>query len=270
MKRTTAFSCILLTVLMSIIVLSGCKDEENKPAPEIPPVSTLSMDFSGFPDTDTLSQRDMETYHNWWWAATNVFVWNTFVTIGMAIPVASFMEAFNHEAIYDPDSDNWTWSYNFTAGGIVHLASLHASIVTDSVLWQMYISRQNSYTDFLWYYGKSSLLATGGYWIMYKNAFDPQPLLNITWHRNPALGTEDIKYTNISPGDAENGGYISYAVTTDTPYDAFYDIFNKGKDNLTSIEWKRPDLEGRITDPMHFGDMEWHCWNQLHQDILCE
>ena len=63
------------------------------------------------------------------------------------------------------------------------------------------------------------------------------PLLGILWHRNPEEATADIRYTNIVPGGAENGGYIYYGIRDNLPLDAFYDIYNKSQDNLITIQW---------------------------------
>ena len=77
----------------------------------------------------------------------------------------------------------------------------------------------------------------------------------------------DIKYTNIEPGGAENGGYIFYGKTTDTTYDAYYHIYNKGQDNLTEIEWNLTSKAGRIKDEKHYSDTDWHYWDENLDDI---
>jgi hypothetical protein len=58
-------------------------------------------------------------------------------------------------------------------------------------------------------------------------------------------------------------------VTASTPYDAFYDIYNAGRDNHTNIEWNLDEKYGRVKDPFHFGDEDWHCWNNLLDDAPC-
>jgi hypothetical protein len=272
MKKSTFYlfsSIFVLFTIVSLAVLQGCNDKDE-PAPQLPPESTFIIDFSDFQDADTTTNRDTETYKNWWWAATNGVVWNTFIAVNMVVPVAAFREAFNHEAIYDPDTESWTWSYNFWVGTAAYLASLHASLMEDGVKWEMFISKDGSFSNFLWYSGVSSLEVTEGTWILYHNPQDPIELVEITWHRNPDNGTGDIKYLNIVPGGAENGGYIYYGLTTDTPYNAFYNIYNKGQDNLTGIQWNRTTKEGRVNDPDHFGDSLWHCWDQQLQDTDCQ
>ncbi len=271
-KRTITLSLFIILMSVAIgVLIHGCKKEkEENPAPAIPPASTFVMDFSDFPNTDTTGMvRDVESYKNWWWAATNVGVWNVIITVGLAVPVAAFTESFAHQAVYDPDSTAWVWSYNFVVGGVIHKADLYGSLVADSVYWRMYITKANNFSNFLWYYGKADLLNSGGYWILNKDPLNPHELLNITWHRDPTAGTSDIQYTNIEEGNPENGGYIYYGITNASPYDAFYNIYNKGQDNLTNILWNRTTKDGQVKDPQHFGDGEWHCWDQNRMDIIC-
>jgi hypothetical protein len=270
-------SVTVVVLLFSLFV--GCGDDSGtgaKPTPpEIPPVSSFVMDFSEFTTSQEYqpsgSDRvgDHMSMHNWSWAATNVLVWNTLITVGLAVPVAAFIESFNHEPTRQPDG-TWVWDYNFTVNQVVHLAELHGRVVEEEVQWEMYISKEGEYTDFLWYWGASDLGATEGTWTLFDNPTDPTPLVGIGWHRDPGSGTGDIKYSNVVPEGQENGGYIFYGTTDGDPYDAFYDIYNKGLDNHTEIEWNRTSKAGRVMDANHFGDSDWRCWDSDHQDVSCQ
>ena len=258
------FIIILLTFL---VATTGCK-KNSEPAPDLPPQSSFVMDFSDFsnPD-DTLVAREVNTYQNWGYSYANVVIWQAFITVGLAVPVASFLESFNHEAVYHPDQNNWTWSYNVTVNLAVYEAELTGYMEADSVVWEMRITKGADYTDFLWYYGKSSFGGTGGYWILQENPANANPLLRIDWHHY-TNGTADISYTNIKPGGPENGGYIYYG-TEIADLDRFYNIYNKGQDNLTEIEWSSANKNGHVMDPNHYGDNEWHCWDGLFMDVEC-
>ena len=269
-------SVTVFVLLFSLFV--GCGDDGNTSAkptpPEIPPVSSFVMDFSDFIASQEYQPsgsdraRDQMSVDNWSWAATNVLIWNTLITVGLAVPVAAFIESFHHEATRQPDG-TWVWDYNFIANHVVHLAELHGRLVDEEVQWEMYISKEGEYTDFLWYSGASDLGATEGTWTLFATPADPAPLVGIEWNRDPGNGTADIKYTNIVPEGPENGGYIFYGTTGGDPYDAFYDIYNKGLDNHTGIQWNRTTKAGRVADPNHFGDSDWRCWTPDHQDASC-
>ena len=262
MRKSNFIKAGVLLFAMSLIVFSSCKKKE--PAPDIPSTSSMVMDFSQFSSSDdTTATRDTSTYHNWGYSFANVAVWNTIITVGLALPVAAYRESFNHEAEYDSHAKTWTWSYSF---GLGHQAQLVSYFKGDTVVWEMTID------DFQWYYGHSHVDKSGGYWILNESKTQQRQLLRIDWHQN-SDGTFNISYTNVAPATSsygdENGGYISYGVTTGE-FDRFYHIYNKGEDNLTEIEWQKADRHGHVKDPKEFGDSDWHCWNTNLADITCQ
>jgi hypothetical protein len=261
---------LLITVTAGMLILSGCKkDEEVKTAPALPPQAGFVMNFSDFSTAnDTLkSALEADTYSNWGYAYFNVAAWNTVLTVGLAVPVASFVEAFNHEAVYHPNDNNWTWSYNFSVGFTSYEAVLTGAVVGDSANWEMRITKAGAYSNFLWYHGKSAIDQTGGYWILIESPESPNDLLRIDWKKY-ADTTADIKYTNIKPGSPENGGYIYYGTSLES-FDRFYSIYNKGLNNLSQIEWSSTLNNGRVKDPHHFSDNAWHCWDYNLLDVTC-
>ncbi len=279
-ENTKVFSLVIVLSAFSLLFLVCSKDtsEPEEEPPAIPPTSAFIMDFTDFTSQDTtgsaffknLSANEVLSYRNWGWAATNVFIWNTLLTVGLAVPVASYVEAFNHEAVKQPDGKKWLWSYNFTVLGIMHTAELYGYINGDRVKWEMYISKHEFYSRFLWYYGYANLQLTQGKWTLNNNPNKPDSLLSIVWERNPDNSTAQIKYTNVLPEGPENGGYIHYGITTNTPYNAFYDVYNKGLNNHTNIEWNRATKEGRVSDLHHFQDTDWHCWGPNLEDVDCQ
>jgi len=132
----------------------------------------------------------------------------------------------------------------------------------------MYITRSGMYEDFLWYSGTSQLDGSSVDWTLYESPSVPTELLLIEWFKTTET-TANIKYTNIKPGGAENGGFIKYGNDSETDLNAYYLIYNKGQDNLTEIEWSQLNKNGRVKDENKFGDIEWHCWDTNLQDIDC-
>ena len=268
------------------------EDEPTEPelpeAPQIPPLSTFLMDFDDFigqglvhvtPEYTVVTLPDSGGFlkttlskDNWGWAAFHVGVWNVIITVGLAVPVAAFAESFNHEP-QQPADGSWRWSYEVTVSDDEYTAELRGEIDNFGTEWEMYISKYEDtvvvFEDFLWYFGEADLFLTEGTWTLNKDPEDPTPFVGIEWHRNLGDDPADIKYTNIVPDGPENGGYIFYGTTTDTTYDAFYHIYNKGYDNLTEIEWNRTTKDGQVKDPHHYGDQEWHCWDGDREDIEC-
>ncbi|UCC31100.1 MAG: hypothetical protein JSU86_02250 [Phycisphaerales bacterium] len=270
-------SCVLLIGMLPWA--TGCRTNmqpDGEEAPEIPPASTFVMDFSDFVDGGAsklaLDRTDPTTMQlivraNWGRAALKVGIWNAIITVGLAVPVAAFLESFNHIPEIQTDG-SWVWSYEVSVTGVIHTAELHALVVDGNVEWNMFISKEGFYTDFNWFSGLSNLAGTEGTWTLNKDPDDPTAFVGIEWHRNLQDETGDIKYTNIVPDGPENGGYIFHGITGEA-FDAFYEIFNKGQDNLTNIEWSRTTKEGRIRDPAHFSDEDWRCWDTALLDIEC-
>lgn len=267
-------SLILGLSLVIALVFSGCsKDDENPagPAPNLPPESSFIMDFSDFTNADTTAAyKSSLSYHNWGWSATHVFIWNAVIHITFVVPVAAFYESFHHDGVWDPDVNAWVWSYNFMAGGVVHLAELQGSLVNGGVKWEMYISKNNAYSDVLWYWGFSNGTNTEGEWHLNGNPEDLEELISIEWNKNIETGEANIKYTNVQEGHEEEGGYIIYGIANNEFYNAFYDIYSASKDNLLEIQWHRTNKYGRVKDEFHFGDDDWHCWDEMLLNTDCE
>jgi len=233
----------------------------------------MLIDFSNFASASFApSSTDVvlepSTMQNWGWAVLNAVLWQTIITVGLAIPVASFVESFNHEPELQEDGW-WLWSYSVTVGSNLYTAGLKGRFGGTGTQWEMYVSKAHEYTNFLWYKGEADLALTEGWWLMYESPEVPEELLNIQWHRDPATETADIRYTNVQPGGPENGGYIFYGSTAGILYDAFYDIYDVSDDNHTDVEWHRTNQNGHVRDPRHFGDNEWYCWDENLNDTEC-
>lgn len=142
--RFSMNSSIRLIYILTLIVLllTACTNDNpinpQEQAPVVPPQSTFIMDFNDFPDTSSLAIfpkfqfGDTVSFANWGWSAVNIFVWNSVLTLTLAVPIAAFAESFNHEPVLQPD-DSWLWSYNVSVFGIVHTAKLFGKNTTEGV-----------------------------------------------------------------------------------------------------------------------------------------
>lgn len=264
----------ILFLVGFIALLISCEDDKTTNPQEqtltIPPQSTMIIDFSEFPDTSSGDglQNVVVSRNNWGWAALNVSVWNSVLTLTLAVPVATFVEAFNHQPVQQPDG-SWLWQYTVNVQGGSYTAKLYGKIVTEGVEWKMLLSRAGVYTDFEWFKGSSNLPATEGTWTLNKDPNLPSPFLYIEWHRNTQEETADIKYTKLSPTLPENESSIFYGKTNEIPYNRFYQIFNADENSLIDIKWNYELHFGRINDPIHFEDELWHCWDETLNDIVC-
>jgi hypothetical protein len=257
-----------------ITLVIGCDKETvtepKEEPPTLPPIETFVMEYSDFQNSGSMTKSAQNqmilSKNNWGWSALNVAVWNTIITVGLAVPVAAYVNSFSDDTPERQEDGTWVWTKNYKILNVNYTAELQGKMDGDGVEWKMYISQENGSQEFLWFTGVSDHLAKEGSWVLYNNPNDPTFLLHIEWHRNYQEETADIKYINIVPDGPENGGYIYYSITKEAPYNAFYGIYNKGKNNHTNIEWSRTTKEGRVKDSLHFGDTDWHLWDSNLED----
>ncbi len=255
-------------------LVSGCGDATvpEVEVPELPPQSSFIIDFSDFTEsaqaTAPMSVAGAPAGTYWTRSALVVGVWNLIITGTLAPPVAAFVASFNHQPVWSDGA--WNWSYDFIALGIQHSARLEARFITDGVRWDMYITREGSFTDFHWYTGVSHISGTSGTWSINRDPDNPSPFIDIEWNREISGATYDITYTNVVTGTDEYGSFITYGVTGGTPFDAYYDLYGAQSQNLTEIEWNRTTKDGRTRDPAWFQDSEWRCWDTALNNTTCQ
>ena len=250
------FSVVAMSLV--IVALSGCSDKSTKPntkAPDLPPQSSFIVDFSNFTAPSgvaafTGDPSDTFSHVNWTESALKVGFWNLVLTINLAVPTASFVEAFNHTPVELSDG-SWQWSYNVTVAGDHYACKLIGSIESAEVHWRMYLSKEGEFTDYLWYSGTHDLLATSGTWTVNRGPGLTNPYIGIVWQRDIGAGIKMIKYTNIIPGDAANGSYVEYQTNVVAGIDRRYTIFNSEQVKTTTIEWDHLNHNGRVMDPAY-------------------
>lgn len=262
----------LFLLVLTIALFQSCEKEPIEDpvapvaAPELPPAESFIMPFDGYEDADTMRGP----FHNWFHAAANIVVWNTALTVTLAVPVTSFYASFGNDPEYQGDL-TWLWAYSFDALGNTYQAELYGKILpTQEVEWEMYISQVGGFTDVLWYSGITANDRSYAHWTLNRNGNNPTPFIEADYQRDNGGGIESIRYTNITPNAPENGGYIEYRENDGaTPYDRAYDVYKAEIDNLLNIEWNSINKDGRVKDPERFQDEEWHCWGSNLMDIDC-
>ncbi len=252
---------------------SGAGGSDSGEPPVVPPASTLQIDFDDFSGSPPTTEgprapKQADSFENWVFAAGNLVVWSTVLTVSLAIPVAAFAESFNHEP-QQVSALGWVWSYDVLVNGVRYSAALHGTISGANITWRMLISKEGAYTDFEWFTGVSNLTATQGTWSLSRDPSDATPFVDIAWERSTTDDAAEVRYTNITPEAAGNGSYIVFGITPETPFDAFYEVFGAELDETVRIEWMRSDASGRVRNETHFGNGEWHCWNDQLRDIDC-
>lgn len=279
MKMRTLFIALILLASATalLVTLAGCSDDEETTQPEpetppdLPPQASFIMYFDDFTQRASVDypgySLDESSRVNWGQSAARIAFWNLALTVTLAVPSAAFIESFKHEPTEQEDG-SWAWEYSVTVG-VEHTCRLVGSLDDNQVHWEMYITKEGEFTDYLWYSGSHDMLATSGTWTVNRHPDDTNPFIGIQWNRYPDTETGDLKYTNIIPGDPGIGSYIFYGSNTDPDYDRFYDLYNAGDDNLAEIEWNYTNKDGRVRDEFFYGDTDWHCWDGNLDDDDC-
>jgi len=264
----------ILFILGVITLIVSCEaDKTTDPQdqlPTIPPQSSMVINFNEFPDTlsGSVPEIPLAIKKNWAWAATNVQVWNSVLTLTLVVPVAAFSEAFNHQPVLQSDG-SWLWQYEISVQEGNFIAKLYGKMVTEGIEWTMLLTKAGEFTDFEWFTGFSNLPATEGTWTLNKEPNSPSPFLSIEWSRNTQDETANVKYILISPAIPQDGSYIFYGKTNEVPLNRFYLIYKAENNNLIDIKWSYESHFGRVKDSLYFEDMNWYCWDEKLDDTNC-
>lgn len=277
MKKISLFFVLALSLMLAQSCQKDSIDNTvvdpyaDQPAPDLPSEEMFFMPFAGFEDEDP--EASPKRFSHWGHAVANVVVWNTVLTVNLAIPTLSFYAAFGEEPEYQGQGV-WLWSYEFVddEDGAAYRAELYGELlVNDEVKWDMYIEQVNGWGRIHWYAGVTANDDSYARWMLKYEPENPTTFLQIDFQRDLATGYESIRYTNVIPDDADNGSYIEYREGAGAAegFDRAYDVYRADIDNMLEINWDEANKNGRVKDPEKFGDAEWRCWGSDLRDEAC-
>lgn len=278
----------VLALALSVFAIQSCqKDDTAEPvdpyagqeAPQLPAAETFVMPIKPFTELDDgreapgwTQEVTSRSINNWGYSAGTVLVWNTVLTVHLAIPTLAFFESFNHQAEYQ-GGGVWLWAYEFTGeNGATYQAELYGELLPSAeVKWDMYISQTGGFPRVHWYSGTTANDRSYARWALNFDPNNPRPFINIDFQRDNGNGAAAIRYTNSIPGVPENGGYIEYREGAGAAdgFDRAYEVYKAEIDNLLEINWDSVNKNGRVKDAEKFQDQEWHCWGTDLQDTDC-
>lgn len=274
--RSTGFArqiAITAAAVVAFISVAGCPvtPPPGEEAPTLPPLSTFVLNFDDFDsgDSSVMGAAPGSTSQVRSRAAFQVGVWQTILTVSLAVPVAALGESFNHTPTWQPDG-SWVWAYEFRSQGQLHSAELQARVVNTDVQWDMYISREGAFDNVHWFTGRTGILQRSGTWTVNRDPNEVIPFVRIDYEfdgANSDLG--EVRYTSIEEGGELFDSYIVHAVTNGVEYDRAYTIYIAEDENLVEIEWDRLMQDGRAREPVFYGDNDWRCWDETLADRAC-
>ncbi len=289
MFRQTSLFCLIL----ALVLFTACGPEENitpdidviEP-PKLPPVEMYMVPFSSFLDTDVDTTKEGKRvfanspYKNWVYSTVNVVGWNTKVALQTALPLVAFGLAASETPV-QLESSAWQWSYEYQApkliGGKTYEIVLTATRLENSdVAWKMLISEQGGIQDFEWMEGTVSQDFSFAQFILNQSPSQPETFLLINF--DGQLNTSDIssskfqlRYTNLQVTSDQFKEYLEFRSQPQVEYSRVFDIRGGEAfpDITTEIEYNPLNGTGRVRDLKHFGNAEWHCWNEKLRNEDC-
>jgi len=283
MKNNKFFGFLAAFLLVFFISCDNSDDPgSNSEAIELPSFETMAYDFDSF-TTDPGSAQGISQKAapngNWVFSRLVVGLWNSALFTTLAIPVASFHAAVNHDPEVIGDL-KWQWAYSVDGFTSEYTARLTGEIVGEEVIWEMYITKTGieGFDEFQWFTGVSALDGNSGHWLLNESPELPYPMLRIDWERSgEEIGS--IRYTWVRELDANEDddlfrdSYLQYGLQ-DGDYDAYFDAhtYDENSQDFADIriEWNRTDYIGRVRAPRYFEDEVWHCWDGAGDDVACE
>jgi len=274
MKRIV--SLLLLMAIITTLVTS-CKKKPG-PAPDLPPLESMLIDFSNFESgkksADLFNLPKGVENSNWEFAAFVAGTWNTLIAYTLAVPVAAFKLSIDQTPVY-LDDQTWQWSFSVTVLQKKYTARLTGQKRTSDIQWKMYITEEGK-SEFLWFEGTSS--SSGGQWTLNHSYAFQEPVLQIDYTLSSGAVTM-IKYTYIRNLDDSRAtdkfktSYIEYGKTTSNTYNAYYNVYiyhiYLQKFVTVKIEWNTTGHNGRVQCSEYFGNTSWYCWNSNLVNITC-
>ena len=265
---------VVLSLLVSLLGFQSCmREDQALKAPKLPEAKMMIMDFNGFETVDP-NQR---SFSNWFHAAVNVYFWTRTVAEVIKVPVVAFVAALHQDAIYQ-GNDTWLWSFTVNEEGSQYTVELYGTLdmTNQEVDWAMYVSHSGVFDDFPWVSGSTAFDESYSHFLLHAftdeaaGDYAPMDFLNIEYQQNLSDDTEQIRYTYVVPNDPGNGAYIQYGTAVNDEFPVFYDVFNKVENNYTMIQYDPESRFGRVKDQKRFHDADWHCWDNLGNDIVCQ
>lgn len=278
MKQLKSIS-ILSLAFIYFFAFSGCKKSEDSSL-QLPPSSSLSMDFNFTSMTKSASESQSQIYHGL--AAISVSYWSLIAASQTLVPSAAFKKAIESTPVYNSTDKLWEWTFVTTVGNDSYSSVLKGTIVGDSVQWKMVLSKvgDDLVKNFLWFQGTSHQNRTGGWWILNYPRTEAGNLLSdaglkISWSYTSAenlslkyLYIANKKYDDVSKTYIDNpdkGGYIEFGRKTDAKFDSYYTIYSLKELKKYDILWNISTKNGQIK----LNDAAIGCWDSNFEDTTC-
>ena len=271
MKKVTFINRFLVMALLSGYLI-GCSQEDEpqamQEAPMVPSAATLDMKIYTFSEEDASNSRTMaEGKWNAFHAGWGFNIWAIIVKAQVAVPAAALHEAFKQTPLLTED-DRWLWTYDVEVIGNNYQVELYAKNQGNQQAgWEMYLSKEGGFQDYLWITGTSDRGSKQGQWIVNKEAAE---LMRVDWKKGSSDTLTELTYTHLEAGSEHEGSYVKYQTLSEGDYNVAYSVYLSNEANTLKVNYHTETQVGRVSDEKRFKDEAWHCWNSDFEDVSCE
>lgn len=266
----TKLQTALITLLCATFVLLSCSDDPSsvqEQPPELPPASSMEMDFSTFNDQSSKSQSEVQTIENFSRAVGTALVMKTVVDVNLLIPRVLLAAASEADPQFNEDGE-WIWEYSKTVNGNDFGVRLVATeTAEDSLSWNTYVTNSQLGVDNrLFFSGTTNGQGTSGEWTYYslRSPEAEQEVSRLDWTVN---GEDDVelRLEVLTDRNGYAGDYIDYSFDGTTKTATYYD---SSDDEITEIQINIQTNVGYFLSP-DYNNGEKACWDENFQDIAC-
>lgn len=260
--RILVVTSILISLMLSF---TACEKEPLDKRPDLPPMESLVMDFSDFADEPGGTKASLVSYGNFSHSYLSVLFWNITSTVSMTLPVAAYGHALQQEAVYMGEF-TWEWPFDFKYEGGDYKAILTGTrISNEEFSMEMVVALAALPGQGVkWFDGVVRYDHTHALWNLYKEG--TLEVLEVEWNKDFETEEGDLKYSYVESDQEETGSFIMFQYKPQEVYDAAYTISLAA--GTTRIEWNIASKEGRVNDPVKFGDSNWHCWDSKAMGLI--
>ena len=248
-----------ICILFCFIIFANSCIPKEKVAPSMPTNESLTFDFSYF-------NQNIEEDNNFSFVSEKVLEWRSFledtISIHKAIIENSAQYSFSHQK-----ENTWLSAFSFNLNDVNYSAKYFGIADSDTVLYKGFVSF-DTISDLLLLDGEAHSNAKVGSWVVNEGVaedyeFKGVKVLSVSWN---FLENKHIKFT-INQAGSENLDYISYIDSVNGEYNTYLDIYSKGNENHTFVQWNKTTKQGRVKDMLRFDNENWHYWNSDFQDV---
>ncbi|HKK46064.1 MAG TPA: hypothetical protein VJ964_11125 [Balneolaceae bacterium] len=266
-KKLVLFVYSLIGLLFLTVSCTDNPPTIGDTPPELPPSSSMNMDFSGFQNNQKINNTETQSSNNFGHAVAAAIIMKAVVDANLVIPKILLTAAANSDAQLN-DNDKWEWSYSKTADGNTYSVRLVASRDgSGTITWDCYVTNSNlNLNDQLFFSGTTNSDATEGTWTYYnlQNTGSQEEVSQINWTVN-GQDNVNLKLQVTSDRNDNKGDYIKYTFDGTLKTATYYDA---STDETTEIQINVDTHIGYFISPNYNNGMQ-SCWDNSFQDTAC-